>query len=62
MGKDAAFVDIGNDNHWHIGFFGKAHVSNIPIAQVDFCRTTGTFDNHGFIAFGQIVKGFEHFG
>jgi hypothetical protein len=44
MGEDAAAVDVGDQDHGHVGRFGEAHVGDVAVAQVDLGRAAGTFD------------------
>ena len=58
--EDAAAVDVGNQNHRHVGGFGEAHVGDVAIAQIDFRRTAGAFHQHT-VEFGlEPLPAFHH--
>ena len=44
LGDDAAALDIADQRHRNIGRLGKAHIGDVAVAQVDFRRTSCSFD------------------
>ncbi|MPM61967.1 Arginine--tRNA ligase [bioreactor metagenome] len=60
VGKNAAAVDVGDDDHRAIDGLGKAHVGDVAVAQVDLGRRAGAFDENAVVVRGQPRPGFEH--
>jgi hypothetical protein len=46
VGEDAAPVDVGHQDHRAVDFFGKAHVGDVAVTQVDFGGAAGAFHQH----------------
>ena len=55
-----ASVNVADQDDWHVGGFGKAHISDITGAEIDFRRATCTFNDHIINSFGEAVEGRQH--
>jgi hypothetical protein len=60
MGEDAAAVDVGDQDHRHVGRFGEAHVGDVAVAQVDLGRAAGTFDQDAVELRRESCPAFHH--
>ncbi len=45
LGDDAAAINIAEQDHRNVGGAGETHVRNVILAQIDFRRAAGPFDN-----------------
>lgn len=60
MGEHAAAVDVGQQDYRAIDRFGKAHVGDVALAQIDFSRTARAFDQHHFVLGQQALVRLQH--
>ena len=62
MGEDAAPVDVGHQDHRAVHFFGKAHVGDVAVTQVDFGGAAGAFHQHRLVGVGEAAVALQHGG
>ena len=60
MRKNTAAVDVGDQDHRAIHRFGKTHVGDVAVAQVDLGRAAGPFDQQAFVLRAKAAIRFEH--
>jgi hypothetical protein len=58
--EHAAAVDVGDEDYRAVDRFGKAHVGDIAVAQVDFRRAAGTFGDDQTILRRQPTERLQH--
>ena len=62
VGKHAALVDVGHQDHRAVHRFGKAHIGDVAVAQVDLGRAAGAFHHHHVVLRLQPPVGLQHGG
>ena len=60
MGKDPTAINVRHQNHRAIHHFGKAHIGNIVVTQVDFRRTACAFGDNHIITGRETLPGRQH--
>ncbi len=58
--NDATAVDISHQHDRRVGWAGKAHISDIAGAQINFGSTAGTFDQDQISLLAQALKTIDY--
>ncbi len=60
MRNNAAPVDVGDQDHRAVDDFGKAHVGDVALAQIDLGRAAGAFDDYALVGSAQALLRLKH--